>query len=90
MRVNLKSMAGILSLFVVINPALAMESILLRDLFRPELIRVDQNQIYITEGPRVYIYSLDDFKLIGKFGAKGEGPQEFNTGGMVLGWPEKI
>ena len=79
-------MLGILFLFVVINPALASESILLPDLFRPELIRVDQNQIYITEGPQVYIYSLDSFKLKGKFGAKGEGPQEFNTGGMVFGW----
>lgn len=86
MCINLKSIVGILSLFVVINPALATESILLPDLFRPELIRIDQNQIYITEGPQVHIYSLNDFKLKRKFGAKGEGPKEFNTGGMVFGW----
>ena len=42
-----------------------------------ETIAIDDNQIYITEGPTVYIYSLKDMKLIKTFGRKGEGPAEF-------------
>jgi hypothetical protein len=86
MYTNLKSLGWILSLFFSINPVLTAESILLPDLFRPELIKVDHDHIYITEGPHIYIYSTDDFKLQCKFGAAGEGPQEFSTGGMVFGW----
>ena len=47
------------------------------DLAIPQEIIIDQNQIFITEFPQVYIYSLNDFKLITKFGRAGEGPQEF-------------
>jgi hypothetical protein len=43
----------------------------------PDTIQIDSSQLYITEGWSVYIYSLKDFKLIKKFGRKGEGPKEF-------------
>jgi hypothetical protein len=46
----------------------------------PELIRVDENKIYITENANIYIYSKKDFKLIKKFGKKGAGPEEFRIG----------
>jgi len=49
----------------------------LPEIKKPENIIVDQNQILITEFPNVYIYSLEDYKLINKFGKEGEGPQEF-------------
>jgi hypothetical protein len=42
-----------------------------------DTIRVDNEYIYITEGSGVFIYSMKDFKLIKKFGRKGEGPKEF-------------
>lgn len=47
------------------------------DLQKPETVLADQTQLYIVEGVNIYIYSLKDFKLIKKFGRKGEGPQEF-------------
>jgi hypothetical protein len=47
------------------------------DLLKPENIVIDKGLILITEFPHVYIYSLDDYKLIKKFGKQGEGPQEF-------------
>jgi hypothetical protein len=49
----------------------------LPDLVKPRHIAVDANQMYVTEGATVFIYSLKDFKLIKKFGKQGEGPQEF-------------
>ena len=51
----------------------------LPDLVNPHALAVDENQIYISEGAAVYIYSFKDFKLIKKFGKEGEGPAEFKT-----------
>ncbi|MCK5057652.1 MAG: hypothetical protein KAT34_13405 [Candidatus Aminicenantes bacterium] len=55
----------------------AEKIVLLPDLQRPGNIIVDQGQILVTEFPSIYIYSLEDFKLIKKFGKQGEGPREF-------------
>jgi hypothetical protein len=52
----------------------------LPELLSPELIRVDENKIYITEKANIYIYSKKDFKLVKKFGKKGAGPEEFRIG----------
>lgn len=79
---------------VVIIPALvsgASESkvVPLPDLLNPDLIRVDENQMYITEGANIYIYSLKDFRLIKKFGKRGEGPRELLPGtGVAMMWLE--
>jgi len=49
----------------------------------PDLLSVkqaplfDKTQMYVIEGTSVNIYSLKDFKLVKKFGKKGEGPKEF-------------
>ncbi|MCP5104286.1 MAG: hypothetical protein GY950_12940 [bacterium] len=75
---------------------MATKTIPLPDLLKPRLIRVDDSRIYITDDANVYIYSLSDFRLMKKFGKRGEGPQEFMTGGETLGWiylavqPDKI
>jgi hypothetical protein len=49
----------------------------LPELLKPNTIQLDDNQIYITEEASIYIYSLDTFKQVKKFGKVGEGPQEF-------------
>lgn len=56
----------------------------LAELNRPEMMRVDKDQIYITEGASIFIYSLDG-KLLKKFGKKGEGPMEFMVNPMAGG-----
>jgi len=43
----------------------------------PNDMLLDDNHLYIVEGPAISIYSLKDFKLLKSFGKKGEGPQEF-------------
>jgi hypothetical protein len=49
----------------------------LEGLMRPDAIDIGNNRIYITEGTTIYIYSLEDFRLLKKFGKAGEGPREF-------------
>jgi hypothetical protein len=49
--------------------------------------QVDVDRFYISEDTSIYIYSLKDYKLIKKFGKKGEGPGEFlivGTGNGLL------
>jgi hypothetical protein len=40
-------------------------------------VQVDKNQLYITDGASVFIYSLKDYQLQKKFGKRGEAPGEF-------------
>lgn len=49
------------------------------DLLKPENIVIDKGLILVTEFPHVYLYSLDDFRLIKKLGKAGEGPREFSN-----------
>lgn len=46
-------------------------------LTKPDYMAVRQGRLYITERATIHIYSLQDFKLIKKFGKQGEGPGEF-------------
>lgn len=54
---------------------------------RPEAIQVDDQNIYISDGIRVKIFSRKDFKLKTTFGKKGEGPREFK--GFILAYVQK-
>jgi len=50
---------------------------ILPDLDKPDSIKVDEEQIYITEETRIYIYSRKYFTLIKKFGKSGDAPDAF-------------
>ena len=54
----------------------AVKVIPLGEVNRPISIHVDAACIYIVEFPFIYIYSSEDFKLVKKFGKRGEGPGE--------------
>jgi hypothetical protein len=59
------------------------------ELNRPFLIHADETQLYIADGPNVFIYSLHDYNLVKQFGRRGEGPKEFKvnpnrSGGSVV------
>jgi hypothetical protein len=51
----------------------------LDQLLKPNGLAVSTRYIYILEEPTIYIFSARDFRLIKKFGKRGEGPQEFMT-----------
>jgi len=46
---------------------------------KPVNILVDDNQIYIVSGAKIYIYSAKDYSFKKVFGKKGEGPGEFKV-----------
>ena len=46
-------------------------------LVNPDELQVQGDKMFIGEFPYVSIYSTGDFKLLKKFGKKGEGPTEF-------------
>jgi len=64
-------------LFLCTSVGLTAKTVPLPELKRAEAIAVDGNRLYISEGPQVYIYSLENCKLQKVFGRKGEGPGEF-------------
>lgn len=49
------------------------------ELLKPGTITVSGDECFITDGVKIYIYSLKDYKLKSQFGKKGEGPQEFRV-----------
>lgn len=60
----------------------AVKVLQLPGLMRPQTMIVDNDQLFITEGTTIYIYSLKGFKLLAKFGNQGEGPGEFRDIGF--------
>ena len=74
------ALVTVIVLFLVLSPAAhAGKVATLKEIKQPKGLYVDKTQLYITENATIFIYSLDDFKLIKKFGQKGQGPQEFQT-----------
>jgi hypothetical protein len=59
-------------------------------LSKPIVIKVGENLICINEGFVMYLYDLNDFKLIKKIGRKGEGPGEFSSDLTINILKEKI
>jgi len=56
----------------------------LSEISKPEQrMVIDNDNIYIVEGTTIFIYALKDFKLVAKFGKKGEGPREFMTSALM-------
>lgn len=68
-----------LILICMVVGVLNARSVPLPELLMPDGIEIGGSHIYITEGPRVYIYSLEDFSLVKTFGQRGEGPMEFRV-----------
>jgi hypothetical protein len=78
----IKKVVMITLLFSISMMATAKTKVVqLAELNKPEQrgVVIDQGRMYVVEGPSVLIYSMKDFKLIKKFGKRGEGPREFMT-----------
>jgi len=86
-RVKENSMKRLLIYIMLILTAglLSADSVaVLEEIMKPDRVFSDKDNLYITEGVNVFIYSLKDYTLKKQFGKKGEGPQEFATGRMGL------
>ncbi|MCP5052119.1 MAG: hypothetical protein GY940_33435 [bacterium] len=53
------------------------EIIPLEDILNPETVTADKDQLYITTGAKIHIYSLPDYRFKKSFGQQGAGPGEF-------------
>ncbi len=49
----------------------------LNDVLKPQMIKVYDNELFVVEGHKVFIYSLKDLKVKKIIGKLGEGPEEF-------------
>ena len=77
-------------LLIILSVFLFGEKIVpLPELQKPENIIIDQGQILMTEFPNVYVYSLEDFKLIVKFGKK-EGNKRVFRRSLSIGEGERV
>jgi hypothetical protein len=81
MKVSFKKQISLTVLTVVLlifftSSISAVKVIPLGEVNRPISINVDDAYIYIVEFPGIYLYSLKEFKLVKKFGKRGEGPGE--------------
>lgn len=67
------------------------ETIEFSDLEKPSYLKVYGNRLYINDGASIFIYNMEGYKLLKKFGQRGEGPGEFkthpnlNNGGVSFG-----
>ena len=83
----MRILSNVVILLVLTGVVFAEKVATLSPLKNPYEIQVEKDRLYITEGPVIFIFSANDFKLINKFGKRGEGPQEFklNQGNDVVG-----
>jgi len=72
-----KTIFFLIVLLLLLSGVYANKIVSFPDIFEPNLIVVDSDQIYIVEETTIYIFSLKDFNLKKKFGKRGEGPSEF-------------
>ncbi len=52
-------------------------TVILPDIEKPRIMKVDDTQIYITEGSRIFIYNKKDGALLKKLGKSGNAPDQF-------------
>ena len=50
---------------------------ILPEIIDPECITIHKKNIYIVEGTRIFVYSVENYKMKKSFGTYGEGPKEF-------------
>ena len=78
-----KNYVCVFMVLLLLGPFIRAEKIApLSGLMKPDMMVLEYDRIFITEGASIYIYSLKEFQLIKKFGKEGEGPREFKISPM--------
>ncbi len=70
---NVKKMIIFVSMLVwimgnIVSPAAPGNSCTLEGLKKPDMAAVDGNELYVIEGATIFVYSIDDLRLLRKFG----------------------
>lgn len=69
----------VLVLMVLASSILAKKMAVLPEIKRPHQLIALKERALVVEGTTIFVYSLNDYKLLTKFGKMGEGPQEFKV-----------
>lgn len=77
MRVRVTVMMIVMSLFLSTFLTAGPKVKTLTELTKPDAMLAKNGKLYVLERTSIYIYSLNDLKLLKKFGRAGEGPGEF-------------
>jgi hypothetical protein len=64
-------------ILMFVLPVQANRVAVLPEIFNAGSIQVDRDYIYIVQEATIFIYAIDNFRLVKKFGQRGEGPGEF-------------
>ncbi|MCP4154658.1 MAG: hypothetical protein GY757_43445 [bacterium] len=67
---------SVLVLIIINLPVAAAKPGTLEDVFKPGMLEVSGNELYVVEGAKVSVFSLKDYSLLRTFGKEGEGPGE--------------
>jgi len=51
----------------------------LAGVFEPETVKIADGELFVVEKGSILVYSLEDLRLLRKFGGQGEGPGEFKA-----------
>lgn len=78
-----KQIIGIILSCFLAASVLAGKIAPLPEVMKPGAIKVDGNELFVTEGSTVSVYCLESFKLKHSFGKRGEGPGEFKYGPSI-------
>lgn len=60
------------------------------EMSQPYRIMAHEGKLYVLVGQTVSIYSIPDYKLVKKFGRRGEGPQEFMNRLNITAYPNAL
>ncbi len=72
------ALISLLFLYVAL-PIFCKQLATLPGLLNPTMMETNKKEIFILDGAVVYVYSLDNYKLLRSFGKRGEGPGEILT-----------
>ena len=72
-----------ISLILTVLSLNARRVYLLNEISNPRMIKVDNSRLYVSDQCSVFIYSLNDYKIISRMGQRGEGPGEFMSNPVI-------
>ncbi|MCK4763711.1 MAG: hypothetical protein KAW12_16035, partial [Candidatus Aminicenantes bacterium] len=75
-----KYIASIIITCLALSSSLSPEKLtVLPELINPTMMDISGSELYILDDVQVLVYSLQDYRLLRKFGKKGEGPGELTN-----------
>jgi hypothetical protein len=83
----MKPMTFFLSFVLLGSLLFSLKVGMLPELTNPDNITLYDDELYVVEGPTIYVYALKDLRFIRKFGKRGQGPGELLA---IPGTPNKI